>query len=139
MPAASLALALPLFLDVVFRPALEPAAIARAGQEALAQIRAIGDDSFLETQVEFRRRLYGDLPYAHPLVGEAASVSRMGPAQLRRLHERAFVPANVVIGAAGDFDGALLAAAVPEGGQSGGRTEAAGRQGRSGVFDGEQV
>lgn len=48
--------------------------------------------------------LWGSHPYGYSILGTRETVSRLGVAELRALHDRAYSPGNIVVAAAGNVD-----------------------------------
>ena len=67
--------------------------------EEIAQVDDTPDDLVFELHGE---RLWRDHPYGRPILGTRETVGALAAADLRRLHGRAYVPANMVIAAAGN-------------------------------------
>ncbi len=79
--------------------------------EEIAQVDDTPDDLVFELHGE---RLWRDHPYGRPILGTRETVAALGAGDLRRLHARAYVPANMVIAAAGNVDHEAFVARVAE-------------------------
>lgn len=115
-------------LDVVFRPLLREADLElerKVVLEEIAMVEDTPDDVVFELH---NAEMWGDHPYGYSILGTRKSVAEMPITAVRGLHRRAYVPANVVVGAAGNVThdelldvlaqagwGALPAAPAPDG------------------------
>jgi predicted Zn-dependent peptidase len=96
--------ALDVLSDLVLNPLLREEDLALEREvvlEEIAQVDDTPDDLVFEMHGE---RLWRDHPYGRPILGTRETVAALTVADLRRLHERAYAPANVVIAAAGNVD-----------------------------------
>jgi predicted Zn-dependent peptidase len=93
----NLAPSLALFADVLRRPTFEPAVVERLRGQQLARIAAEANNPSAIGAAELSRRLYGP---GHPYsvraggAGDAAVVGRLGPTDLKSLHDRWIRPDN---------------------------------------------
>ncbi len=102
--------ALGIALDVLLRPAFSPAKLDLRKEQVREAIRRWNDEPGQAVSREFRRLVYGDHPYAHPVIGEPGSMDAIGRGDLLEFHRARFNPSGMIFGAAGDFDrGALVA------------------------------
>ena len=94
-------------LDMMARvlqaPAYAPAIVAREKQRVLASLREMEAQPAELAEKALYRAMYGAHPYAHPELGEAASVAKLKPADLRAFHRRHYNAANAVISIMGDI------------------------------------
>jgi predicted Zn-dependent peptidase len=87
--------------DVMFRPALREDDLRLEKKVVLEEISMVDDtpdDIVFELHNEV---LWGDHPYGYSILGTRESVNGLSVEAMRALHERAFVPSNVVVAAAG--------------------------------------
>jgi predicted Zn-dependent peptidase len=87
--------------DVIFRPLLRDDDLTLEKKVVLEEISMVDDtpdDVVFELHNEV---LWGDHPYGYSILGTRDSVTALTGDQLRGLHQRAFVPSNVVVAAAG--------------------------------------
>jgi zinc protease len=115
-----------LLADVVLRPRLDPAEVARARSEQLAALEQDKDQPESLLARELARTLYDGHRYGAGLAGEPESVARLDTEVLRALHARLFTPGNAILYAVGDIGadpvlaeararfGAWVPAPVPE-------------------------
>lgn len=107
-----LEVALDVLSDLVLNPLLREDDLALEREvvlEEIAQVDDTPDDLVFELHGE---RMWAGHPYGLPILGTRETVAALGAADLRRLHERAYVPANMVIAAAGNVDHESFAASV---------------------------
>ena len=89
--------------DVMFRPLLRDEDLQLERKVVLEEISMV-DDTPDDVVFELHNAaLWGDHPYGFSILGTRASVLALGIESVRSLHQRAFDPANVVIGAAGNI------------------------------------
>ena len=117
-PSEDLLEAIELFAAVLRTPAIDDAAIERAGRAA----RGLGKDlagesgpalyegSLSATVDRFHGILYADHPYGRQ--PDKRDFDSLTSAAVREFHERFFVPGNVVLAIAGDIDTDAIAAQV---------------------------
>src|SRR5690606_26837436 len=87
--------------DLVFRPALRESDLELERKVVLEEISMVEDtpdDLVFELHNDL---LWGGHPYGWPILGTRETVSALTTADLRALHERAYVPARIVVAAAG--------------------------------------
>ncbi|MDB4908345.1 MAG: peptidase domain protein [Gemmatimonadetes bacterium] len=90
--------------DLVFRPLLRPEDLALERKVVLEEIGMVDDtpdDLVFELQND---RLWGTHPYGYSILGTRDTVANLTVEHLRALHERAYVPAQVVVTASGNVD-----------------------------------
>jgi len=102
---------LDLMSDVVLHPAFSENELAKykERQEASLEER-LSNPSFLAQQA-FRRVIYGDAP---PGVASATkeSIEKVAPEDLKRFHDKHYVPSNAILGVVGDFKTADMRAEI---------------------------
>jgi len=90
--------------DLVFRPLLRDADLALERNvviEEIGMVEDTPDDLVFELHNEL---LWGAHPYGYAILGTRDTVGALGVDELRAVHERAYHPGRVVIGAAGRVD-----------------------------------
>jgi len=92
-----------LLVDVLGRPGLAEAELARLQRETLAELTDSLDDDRGIARRFFRRRFFGDHPYGRSVSGTAKSVPEITPADVRSVYERTFVRDNLVFALSGDL------------------------------------
>jgi predicted Zn-dependent peptidase len=106
---ADLPRALDVLTDLVRRPALRDADLDLERNVILEEINTVQDtpdDLVFDLTAE---ALWPDHPYGYSILGTRDTVTTLSTDDLRRLHDRAYHPANCVIAAAGNVEhGALL-------------------------------
>ncbi len=88
--------------DMVFHPALRDADLTlerRVILEEIAMVEDTPDDLVFELH---NAALWGDHPLGYSILGTRETVSRLGTAELRALHERAYHPEHIVVAVAGN-------------------------------------
>jgi len=104
VPVARLADALPVFADVVARPAFPDAELKRLRDERVASLLEMQDDPEQLIQVAFPRTVYGaQHRYGTPVVGTSESLGGITSADLKAFHASQYQPANAVLVVAGDI------------------------------------
>lgn len=102
---------LDLMSDVVLHPAFSDSELAKfkRRQEASLEER-LSNPGFLAQQA-FRRVIYGDAPLA---VASATkeSIEKVTSEDLKRFHDKHYVPGNAILGATGDFNTADMRALI---------------------------
>jgi predicted Zn-dependent peptidase len=99
-------LLLDLLHDVATAPAFLPEEVDRERQTLLAVIRGLEDQPFQVANRLLSRALYGDHPFGQPAAGTAATVERLGRAELIAHFERAFGPERMVLAISGQVSAA---------------------------------
>ena len=103
VPVARLADALPVFGDVVARPAFPDAELKRLRDERIASLLEMQDDPEQLIEVAFPRTVYGTQHrYGTPAIGTSESLGSITAADLKAFHAAQYQPANAVLIVAGD-------------------------------------
>jgi zinc protease len=89
--------------DVVRRPSIDPAEVERLRAETLDALRVKMEEPGTLARATLGRLIFGDGPYAHPLLGTPESVARVTRAQLGQLHAACYRPDNAALIFAGDL------------------------------------
>lgn len=97
-------LAFDLLADIVIRPALAPAEVERARQQALSAIQILRQDPAYLADTVFSRIEFGGTAYGHPAEGTLESVRRVTAKDLRDFHARYYLPSNAILAVAGDIN-----------------------------------
>jgi predicted Zn-dependent peptidase len=101
-----LPLAMELVSEVVQRPSFPEDEVQTAKQRALSTLQSqLGQPAAIATR-RLLREVYGTHPYG--ITRTPATVTGLGPAQLREFHARAFKPANAILVVAGDVRAAQV-------------------------------
>jgi len=90
--------------DLVFRPAIRSEDLKLERKVVLEEISMVDDtpdDLVFELHNE---QLWGDHPYGYSILGTRDTVSKLGVRELKALHELAYAPNNIVVGAAGNLE-----------------------------------
>jgi predicted Zn-dependent peptidase len=101
---AHLDLAADVIGDMVFQPTLRDADLTlerRVILEEISMVEDTPDDLVFELHNE---ALWGRHPLGYSILGSRESVSRLGTADLRALHARAYHPEHIVVAAAGNVE-----------------------------------
>jgi predicted Zn-dependent peptidase len=88
--------------DLVQHPTFPDGEVEAERRRILEEIRAQEDDPFTETLLLFKKGVYGDHPYGYNPLGTEESVRKIGREDLRRFHERRYVPNRMVMAVVGD-------------------------------------
>lgn len=100
--------ALPLYLDSLLTPAFAPAEFQSVQEEMLRAIQGRADDNFSIMYDNLQKTLYGAGGYGNPDVGTVESISSLTLDDVKAFYAKYYVPNNMVISAAGNFNAALL-------------------------------
>lgn len=84
-------------------PVFAPAIVAREKQRVLANLREMEAQPAELAENALYRAMYGTHPYAHPELGEAASVATLKAEDLRALHRTHYSAPNAVVSIMGDI------------------------------------
>ncbi len=103
-----LPLAIDLLADLVMRPAMAPAEIAREQGVILEEIKMVEDAPDDLVHEVFTEQFWARHPLGRPILGTPETVGSFNSSQLRRYFDRTYVAPNLVIAAAGHFDRAAL-------------------------------
>ena len=114
VPAGREAEVLRLLAEMARRPHLDAAEIERERDVVIEEIRANQDDAMQVLAENLRARVYGDHPYARPVLGTEDSVRGLGREGLLALHARGFAPSNAVLAVAGPVDPSLVQSVAAE-------------------------
>ncbi|MDE3151659.1 MAG: insulinase family protein [Gemmatimonadota bacterium] len=90
--------------DMVFHPALREEDLAlerRVILEEIAMVDDTPDDLVFELH---NAALWGAHPFGYSILGTRETVSRLGTAELRALHQRAYHPEHIVVAVAGNVE-----------------------------------
>lgn len=94
-------------LDMMARvlqtPTFAPAIVAREKQRVLANLREMEAQPADLAENALYRAMYGQHPYAHPELGEAARVTKLKPEDLRAFHRTHYSAPNAVVSIMGDI------------------------------------
>lgn len=96
--------ALDTLAEVIARPRLDEAAIARVKERTLAELRLSHQSAEEVADQVLKQALYGKHPYAHDPLGNEASLGALSESQLREFHDRYYTAANAVIALVGNVD-----------------------------------
>ncbi len=103
MPADKLALAIPIYADLVQRPHLPAEQVEDARLACIQEIRALDDDLAQRAMQELRLRQYGD-PRGRNSQGTLESIDRIGWDDLQQHHQNHYRPNGAILSAAGKID-----------------------------------
>jgi zinc protease len=102
---------LDLMSDVVLHPAFRASELEKYKQREQAALEErLANPNFLGQQA-FRRVLYGDTPMAVTSATKE-SIEKLTSEDLKRFHDKHFVPGNTILGVTGDFKSAQMRAMV---------------------------
>ncbi|HKJ24542.1 MAG TPA: pitrilysin family protein, partial [Myxococcota bacterium] len=104
--------ALDLFAEVLLEPAFDPEELERERRDTLAALGRREDRLGVRTFDLLQEELYGEHPYAWPVVGTAEAVAGATREDLVEHHARLVRAPQLVIGVAGDVDPDALAEAL---------------------------
>jgi zinc protease len=96
--------ALALLADVIVRPAMRDADVARVRQLRLHRLTQLRDMPSIIADRAFLSLIYGEHPYGHSPIGTELSLASMTVDDVRAFHERAIRPSVATLIAVGDCD-----------------------------------
>lgn len=100
--------ALPLYLDTLLTPAFSPTEFQSVKEEMLRTLQARADDNFSLISDNLQKALYGDGGYGNPELGTVETISNLTLDDVKTFYSTYYIPNNMVISAAGNFNAALL-------------------------------
>jgi len=95
--------ALPVYADILRRPAFEQAKIDKRKNELAEIFRRENDEPDKIVGRKFRELIYGDHPYSRRIIGYADTVEKITRDDLSEFHRKFFRPNNIMLGISGDF------------------------------------
>ena len=99
-----LAEAFDVMADMVWRPRFDPGELEQEREIVLEEIAMYEDDPQDKVFDVLGEAVFGDHPLGRAIIGRAEVVGGAVPAALRSFHSARYVPANVVLAAAGSVD-----------------------------------
>jgi predicted Zn-dependent peptidase len=99
-----LAEAFDVMADMVWRPRFDPGELEQEREIVLEEIAMYEDDPQDRVFDVLGEAVFGDHPLGRAIIGRAEVVSGAPPTTLRGFHQVQYVPANVVVAAAGSVD-----------------------------------
>jgi zinc protease len=102
--ASDRAVGLSLLIECLRTANFPAEAFAREQQHQLAAIDDADREPMERGGILFRKLVYGSHPLARPALGTKASVEKLTAADCAALRDRLFVPDNMLMAVAGDFD-----------------------------------
>lgn len=110
--SASWPAALPPFLKRIMKPVWEDGHMESYRDWVIQDIRSLEADPFKIAASQLYTSLFGEGGYANPLAGTIESVSSFALDDLINFYERYYVPENMVIAVAGNFDPEMMVATL---------------------------
>lgn len=104
--------ALPPFLKYITEPEWIGWHMEGYRSDVVQKIRARDENPFIAARLQLRTALFGEGGYANPRTGTIETVSSFSIADMIRFHGKFFVPENMVVVAAGNFEPRLMAATL---------------------------
>lgn len=93
-----------LVADGILEPRIVPETFEAERAAVISACRDAEDDIVEKARLRLQRQFFGDHPLAVDASGEPATLARITPEDLRELHARLVVPANLVVGVSGAYD-----------------------------------
>ncbi|MFZ4657750.1 MAG: M16 family metallopeptidase [Caldilineaceae bacterium] len=100
--------ALPLYLDTLLTPAFTQAEFQSVQEEMSRALQGRADDNFSIIYDNLQKTLYGEGGYGNPDLGTVESISNLTLDDVKAFYAKYYVPNNLVLSAAGNFNAALL-------------------------------
>jgi zinc protease len=91
------------YLSAVTAPSFPPRVFERIRKQTLVALREEAQSPESIASKAFYRAVYGDHPFAEPVIGTEQSVREIQPEDLRAFHRRYFVTGNTVLALVGDL------------------------------------
>ena len=107
--------ALPHFLDHILNPQWSWPSIDSYREEVFGYIRSRDEIPSTVARLQLRSALYGTGGYGNPRTGTMASVSCFTVDELKSFYRQFYVPDNVVVAVAGNFDPKMMVATLSRG------------------------
>ena len=101
-----------LLSDIVLSPRFDPEELERERMVILEEIKGVDDSPEELLQDLFNAQFWPDHPLGRPILGTPETVSRLSRDDLARFFRKTYVPANLIVAAAGDLDHEGFAALV---------------------------
>jgi predicted Zn-dependent peptidase len=105
-------IAVDLLSDIVRHPKFLPEEIEKERKVIYEEIKMVDDTADELVYDLFSEAFYGDHPLGRPIQGTVESVGRMKPEALTRFFRESYLPANLLVTAAGNLDHDRLAGAL---------------------------
>lgn len=103
---------LPVFFEVLTRPAFDSAETEIMRRELLASLRMRQDRHRQVSEEAFDSLLYGAHPYGHPVMGRRGPLGRLTTDHLRRFHRDFYVPGNAALAVVSPFAGSKIVSQI---------------------------
>ncbi len=92
-----------LFIEVLTQPTFPEEEIKREVEKTLAAIQSAEDQPDEVAEKEFRKTLFSNSPYAHPVVGTKESLPRLTREAMIRFYRFCYHPNNAILTVVGDI------------------------------------
>jgi predicted Zn-dependent peptidase len=99
---------LDLMTDILLNPIFPESEVTKLVQQRIDGIKSAKDRADSVIGRYFNTYLYGKHPYARPAGGDERSLPPLMRSDIQRFYETHYVPANVILAAAGDFTAAEM-------------------------------
>lgn len=96
--------ALASFLEYIVEPEWVEGHLDASLADAEEELLSRNEDLFLSALLQLRRSLFGAGGYGNPMAGTSDTISSFSIERMKQFHERFFIPDNIVVTAAGDFE-----------------------------------
>ena len=96
--------ALPIYADILRRPAFEQQKIDKRKNELAESFRRENDEPDDIVGRKFRELIYKDHPYSRRITGYAETIEKIKRKDLVGFHRKYFRPNNIMLGISGDFN-----------------------------------
>ncbi len=94
--------------QMLFHPTFPESEFSRSRDDQLQAVKAVEDQPWEYTHREALADLYQASPYRRLVIGAESDIRSLSREDVLEYYRRAFVPADIVVAAAGDFDAAKL-------------------------------
>jgi predicted Zn-dependent peptidase len=93
-----------IYFDILLHPLFSAGKVALRKDQVNEIIGRWNDEPGDIAFREFKRRVFGNSPYAHPVIGEPGTMAHITREDLIAFHRRYFDPSSMIFGVSGDFD-----------------------------------
>jgi zinc protease len=92
-----------LFMEVLTKPTFPEEEVKREVEKTLAAIQSAEDDPGEVAEKQFKKTLFGNSPYGHPIEGTKESVPKLSREEVVRFYRSYYHPHNAILTVVGDM------------------------------------
>lgn len=94
--------------ELLTRPKFDSLEIRRLRAELISSIETNQDDPNTQSSEAFNKMLFGDHPYARPVIGDAENVGKIKSSDIVTHYQSYYLPNNCIVSIVGDFKPAKI-------------------------------